>query len=272
MLSHINKRVKDQASIKLPIRELLKLYQSPDSTSMVKNFSVVYMEMAYDRASLDEQTEVVGALLSGLSNAPAQHQDVILRMAAKGLNRYATRVSDNPWTAFTFFKDTADCKIFLDFCLQILLYQSPTTSAEGSLVPPPGLSLEEAKRVSGKQILKGEDLVTRKLGVLNYLAELELPSDSVYPLYLVAASDGNERVSRRGEELLKRKASGANLEDLTLIKRLFAIFQGTVKSMNDYHASVEYSPITFGSFLVLSAEMFVTVTCLYSLVFVTSEI
>ncbi len=36
----------------------------------------------------------------------------------------------------------------------------------------------------------------------------------------------NERVSKRGDELLKRKANGANLEDMKLIKRLFAIYQG----------------------------------------------
>ncbi|CAK9863286.1 unnamed protein product, partial [Sphagnum jensenii] len=36
----------------------------------------------------------------------------------------------------------------------------------------------------------------------------------------------NERVSKRGDELLKRKANGANLEDMMLIKRLFAIYQG----------------------------------------------
>jgi hypothetical protein len=36
----------------------------------------------------------------------------------------------------------------------------------------------------------------------------------------------NERVSKRGDELLKRKANGANLEDMMLIKRLFALYQG----------------------------------------------
>jgi proteasome component ECM29 len=169
MLSHINKRVKDQTAIQLPLRELLKLYISADSVSMVKNFALVYIEMAYDRAPVD-----------------------------------------------------------------VLLYQALTTAPEGVLVPPPGLSVEQAKQVMGKEVLKGEPLITRKLGVLNYLGELDLPADSVYPLYLVAAADGNERVSRRGEELLKRKANGANLEDLSLIKQLFAIFQGMADMHDDY--------------------------------------
>ncbi|XP_024395125.1 LOW QUALITY PROTEIN: uncharacterized protein [Physcomitrium patens] len=226
MLSHINKRVKDQASIQLPLRELLKLYISPDSASMVRNFALVYIEMAYDRAPVDEQTEVVGSLLLGLAKAPVQHQDMILRMAAKGLDRYAGYFSNNQWTG-EFLKDPASCEIFLTYCLHILLFQPMMTTPEGALVPPPGLSVEQAKRVNGKSVLKGDSLTSRKLGVLNYLAEIELPTDSVYPLYIVAAADGNERVSRRGEELLKRKANGANLEDPSLIKRLFAIFQGS---------------------------------------------
>lgn len=31
---------------------------------------------------------------------------------------------------------------------------------------------------------------------------------------------------KRGEELLKKKASGANLDDLNLINRLFLLFNG----------------------------------------------
>lgn len=229
MLSHINKRVKDQASIKLPLKELLALYQSPDLVSMVKNFALVYIEMAIDRAPWDEQKDVLDALLSTLAKAPAQHQEVILRLAAKGLDQSAGH-NTGKGMAGTFMKDAANCEIFLAYCLQILLFQPPMISPDGTIVPPPGLSLEQAKQVQGKQVLKGEVLNVRKLGVLNYLGELELPADSVYPLYLVAASDGNERVSRRGEELLKRKASSANLEDLALIKQLFALFQGTAKS------------------------------------------
>lgn len=39
-------------------------------------------------------------------------------------------------------------------------------------------------------------------------------------------SCSNDNVSKRAEELLKKKAAGVNFEDLTLIKRLFSIFQG----------------------------------------------
>lgn len=40
----------------------------------------------------------------------------------------------------------------------------------------------------------------------------------------------NERVAKRGDELLKRKAAAVNLEDSTLIKKLFSLYLGNDSS------------------------------------------
>jgi proteasome component ECM29 len=53
ILTHINKRVKDQVSIKLPLIDLLKLYQSPAAVPMVRNFAIVYIEMAFERSTVE---------------------------------------------------------------------------------------------------------------------------------------------------------------------------------------------------------------------------
>jgi proteasome component ECM29 len=55
---------------------------------------------------------------------------------------------------------------------------------------------------------------------------MQLASEIVYPIYLAGASDSQESVAKRGDELLKRKASTANLEDPKLIKKLFTLFNG----------------------------------------------
>lgn len=47
----MNKRVKHQLEIRLPLAELWKVYTEPNAASMVKNFCIVYIEMAFDRAS-----------------------------------------------------------------------------------------------------------------------------------------------------------------------------------------------------------------------------
>jgi hypothetical protein len=62
--------------------------------------------------------------------------------------------------------------------------------------------------------------------MVNFLAALELPPAAIYPHLLVASVDSHFKVSRRGDELFKKKAAGANLEDAPLMRKLFSIFQG----------------------------------------------
>ncbi|KAI3990038.1 hypothetical protein MKX01_013524, partial [Papaver californicum] len=53
ILTHVNKRVKNQLQISLPVSELWKMYIEANAAPMVKNFCIVYIEMAFDRLSLE---------------------------------------------------------------------------------------------------------------------------------------------------------------------------------------------------------------------------
>ncbi len=59
LLSHVNKRVKGHNDIKLPLLSLLELYKQNAGQPLVCNFSLVYMEMACERASAEERFEAV---------------------------------------------------------------------------------------------------------------------------------------------------------------------------------------------------------------------
>lgn len=50
ILSHVNKRVKHQHEIGLPLLSLWKLYTDSAAYPMVRNFAIVYVEMAFERA------------------------------------------------------------------------------------------------------------------------------------------------------------------------------------------------------------------------------
>ena len=63
ILSHVNKRVRGHESIKLPLDALLDLYLSDTSAPLVKNFAIVYVEMAMDRSVQDQQAAAVVILL-----------------------------------------------------------------------------------------------------------------------------------------------------------------------------------------------------------------
>jgi proteasome component ECM29 len=49
ILSHINKRVKHRPEISLPMLDLWRIYTESASSSIVRNFCIVYIEMAFER-------------------------------------------------------------------------------------------------------------------------------------------------------------------------------------------------------------------------------
>jgi len=51
ILSHVNKRVKLQPQIGLPLSELWKLYSGSSAVPIIRNFCIVYIEMAFQRVN-----------------------------------------------------------------------------------------------------------------------------------------------------------------------------------------------------------------------------
>lgn len=49
ILSHINKRVKHRPEISLPMLDLWRIYAESSSSTIVRNFCIVYIEMAFER-------------------------------------------------------------------------------------------------------------------------------------------------------------------------------------------------------------------------------
>ncbi len=49
ILSHINKRVKHRPEISLPMLDLWRIYTESTSSTIVRNFCIVYIEMAFER-------------------------------------------------------------------------------------------------------------------------------------------------------------------------------------------------------------------------------
>jgi proteasome component ECM29 len=137
-------------------------------------------------------------------------------------------VGDNVASKYQSISGSNDDLVFADFCFHTVVYQTPPQGVGC----PAGLSVAQSDRVTGKQPLKGDTLTSRKLGILNVIEAMQLAPEIVYPLYLAAASDSQESVTKRGEELLKRKASAVNLEDSNLMKKLFTLFNGTASAEN----------------------------------------
>ncbi|KAG8388927.1 hypothetical protein BUALT_Bualt02G0176200 [Buddleja alternifolia] len=229
ILSHVNKRVKHQLEIGLPLSELWKLYMESSAAPMVRNFCIMYIEMAMDRVQKKEKEMIAPVFLANISKLPPQHQDILLRISAKVIGEcHTSQISDEVLEKYRILVGSKDCEIFLEFCLHTILYQPSSQSGGG----PAGLSTIQCERVTGKQPLQNDMLRNRKSGLLNIIEALELPSELVYPIYIAACADSHEPVLKKGEELLKKSGSSVNLDDPNLISRLFLLFNGISGSQN----------------------------------------
>uniref|UniRef100_A0A2P2M9G4 Proteasome-associated protein ECM29 homolog isoform X1 n=1 Tax=Rhizophora mucronata TaxID=61149 RepID=A0A2P2M9G4_RHIMU len=229
ILSHVNKRVKHRHDIMLPLNELWNLYMGANASPMVKNFCVVYIEMAFEHAHIMEKENMAPLLVANISKVPLQHQEIMLRIATKVIGEcHANGIGEDVAVKYRLVNNFEDRGLFMEFCLHLMLYQQPSQGGGG----PPGLSVAQSKRVVGKHPLTSDVLLTRKLGILNVIEAMELDSEIVYPIYLVASADCQEQVINRGEELLKKKAFNANLDDSNLLSKLFLLFNGTLEAEN----------------------------------------
>ncbi|URE19654.1 Proteasome-associated protein ECM29 [Musa troglodytarum] len=225
ILSHVNKRVKNHPDIALPFLDLWRIYNENNASPMVRNFCIVYIQMSFERLDGEDKAARAPDLLVNIAKGPPQHQEIILRIVAQVIGENcSSQVNEKVGAMYRAIGNSEDGQVFLEFCLHTLLYQPPSPG-NGC---PAGLSIAQSDRVTGKLPLKGDMLMLRKLGMLNVIEAMQLATELVYPLYLVAASDSQEPVSKRGEELLKRKAAGVNMDDTTLIQRLFTLFNGNI--------------------------------------------
>ncbi len=80
ILSHINKRVKADGSVRLPLTPLSALFRNIATPPVVQNFALVYLEMGLPRADSERRAALVAGLLVGVGSRPPPQQDTLLGM------------------------------------------------------------------------------------------------------------------------------------------------------------------------------------------------
>uniref|UniRef100_A0A0A9DGG3 Proteasome component Ecm29 N-terminal domain-containing protein n=1 Tax=Arundo donax TaxID=35708 RepID=A0A0A9DGG3_ARUDO len=136
--------------------DLWKIYSESSSSPIVRNFCVMYTEMAFERLPTEEMGSIAPDLLVNISNAPAHHQGIILRLAIGECNKY--KVDDTIASKYRAITESNDGLLFAEFCFHTLLYQVPPQG----MGCPAGLSVAQSDCVTGKLPLKGVTLTSRK--------------------------------------------------------------------------------------------------------------
>ena len=145
ILTHVNKRLAAQPSMKLPLEDLMSLYVDDarhKGSAIVKNFALVYVERAFERADVRERAAHIARALDGVSTRSAAHREIIARAAVAALavpEKELTRDKADDKTfevdAMAFLHNPEDRRAFLQHCLDYLLYQ-PNSAGHAPAAAP----------------------------------------------------------------------------------------------------------------------------------------
>eukprot|EP00095_Tigriopus_kingsejongensis_P007808 maker-scaffold204_size260821-snap-gene-1.36 protein:Tk07808 transcript:maker-scaffold204_size260821-snap-gene-1.36-mRNA-1 annotation:"proteasome-associated protein ecm29-like protein" len=237
LLVHINKRIKSNPRIQLPMDALLVQYQDPSATSFVTNFTIIYIKMGFPRVPVAKQAQLVGLLLAALEGKPASHQDSLLLMLLPVLADVS--VPDDPEqqrAVLGLHEKPAVRRLLLDFLLDYLLlpYGShPSLKADGAgadepTVVPAGLSELAWKRVAGEAPVPAERLEQTKVRVMKFLG-LGILDEMEIGLHLVVGlADTRHSVASQADTNMRRLSGSLDWNQVGLVSQLYALFLGTL--------------------------------------------
>ncbi|GAB1605474.1 proteasome adapter and scaffold protein ECM29-like [Argonauta hians] len=250
LLVHINKRLKTRPKVQLPVESLLTQYQDPSASPFITNFTILYIKKGYPRLEPTQQAELIPNLLNCIEGRPQPQQDSLFQLLVPALQHVKIPSTVSKLEQMYQFADRPNIsRLFLDYVMDVLLlpYNAHTTATGESTtptVPPPGMSEQSLKRVTGENPLKPEDLEKCKLGILNFLGSGIFPDEKVVCHYIVGAADTRHSIATAADMELKKIIASINWNSMVVMNKLFAIFLGTtvIKGKTDVKPECRKTP------------------------------
>ncbi|KFH67585.1 hypothetical protein MVEG_06317 [Podila verticillata NRRL 6337] len=264
ILTHVNKRVRPKPAIQLPVASLLQQFTTNPSV-MVKNFTLIYIEMGFERIPLEEKTTALPQLIKGISKRPAAQQTTLIHLVLPTLALIKHHNEDNTTSdPYDFINNPQDAICVLSRFQDVLLYRqpvvashtshhqaneagpsspltgaapaTPTTTAPST---PDGMSPQSVQQATynGKALwASSSELKNVKTGVLRFICSTTAFPDAAPTLVhlerfialIGATGDAYYEAASMGEDGLKR-IKLPDLEDKQVVDRLFLMFQGSNK-------------------------------------------
>tara|TARA_R110002050_G_scaffold143889_2_gene269294 strand:+ start:1641 stop:2225 length:585 start_codon:yes stop_codon:yes gene_type:complete len=131
VLSHINKRVRGSSSIKLPVKELLHMFQlDANNPPAVLTLALMYVDMGFGRLSLEEREALIPSLLIDIGKRPAPQQERMLENFVEVLEALAkekrTSIMGEHDVGGECTLSAGDTRAILSYLLDTLLWLGPS--------------------------------------------------------------------------------------------------------------------------------------------------
>ena len=123
VLSHINKRVKPNQNIRLPLQDLVEIYTDATTTPFMTNFIILYLELAFNRAPIKDKAAVSPLLLKDLNIRNANQQLVLMALFLSVLEKMdiAIEETDRQKQFAPFASNPQVISMLMDFFLDVVL-------------------------------------------------------------------------------------------------------------------------------------------------------
>ena len=131
LLKHINKRVGAMPGLRLPLEAVVDAYATA-SNVLVRNFALVYVEKAFERADGETREIQISRALRGVAKRSADHVDILCRLAFDALG---TLARGDPRRDVEFLVDDDDRRVFLRRARDFFCYAPNATGTSAATVP-----------------------------------------------------------------------------------------------------------------------------------------
>ncbi|KAJ3397973.1 hypothetical protein HDU92_000075 [Lobulomyces angularis] len=247
--THINKRIKSNNSIKIPVNEILEIFVRKDVSLVVHNFALIYIEMGFQRLSDNEAINLLPTITNRITERPESQQIVLFGIILSTISKFPfSMVRNSPeakWDPLKLLHCPNESNFLLRKFTDFMLYSCPpvrplsaSTVASNAInedeFVPVGLSKAKLNFVSNNKkatfCKNPQELKVFKLSVLRFLNAAELFPETQFPnlrflVFLVATGDTAHEVVGAGDDGIRRLKT--NFEDPELIEEMYSIYQGS---------------------------------------------
>ncbi len=227
---HINARAKPQ-SVQLPVAALVRQFKEQKS-SLIRHFDLLYIQQGLGRLSGPEKAELLPAVIKGITES-GSHGPQIFNLFLRLLESFVLPVRGS--------KDDADLRgrmgvsdedtIYVVSWLGKLLLFVPQ---KGPNPTCPGLTQEDYAFLTlqnkddvWNSSTGGLNLIRTKVQAATLLASGIFTDNERFLPALVASADTASTISDVGEDTLKRALPSIDLEETSMVRRLFGLYFGS---------------------------------------------
>ncbi|GMF59634.1 unnamed protein product [Phytophthora fragariaefolia] len=259
VVSHIKTRLQALPSPELPLDALCHVLQQSQLSVFSHDLALLFIgaspvarsvspcsdrasscvpsERGFGAASPEQQAAVLAALAPRISSFSASQQAAFFRLLVRALPVSAAAIFPRSEALSGADVDEGDANVdvLLDFLLDLVLYEPPSSLATadavvyGMLVP----RVERLQRVKVSE-LKREALYERQLHALKLVKEVEIPTRQKIPIFLAGSASFHHAVKAFCEVQLSHvlKYEDKELENADAMRRVMALVLGSQVAQN----------------------------------------